>query len=230
MSRVIDNYLAVKAELEKACIKSGRQISDVKLLVVSKTVPVPVLMELYDFGIREFAENREPELAMKVAVMPKDIIWHFIGPVQSNKIRKVVNLAQVIHSVESRSQLERFDRIAGEENKNPQILLEVNVSGEKSKGGMTPDELPEIAVCASACRNVRFSGLMTMAPLGADEALLCSVFDRLRILNEKTGQSCNMALPLLSMGMSGDFPVAVACGSTVVRVGSKIFESIERIG
>ena len=229
MSLVIDNFLKVKSELEKACQAAGREISEVKLLVVSKTIPVPVLMELYEYGIREFAENREPELAVKAAAMPSDIVWHFIGPVQSNKIRKVVKLAQIIHSVESLSQLERFERIAGEEGKKPQILLEVNVSGEKSKGGMTPGELPEIARTAAACRNLDSRGLMTMAPIDADETELKAVFDGLRRLKEEIEQRENIALPVLSMGMSGDFPVAVSCGSTVVRVGSRIFEGIERI-
>ena len=229
MSLVIDNFLAVKSELARACAACGRPESDVKLLVVSKTIPVPVMMELYDYGIREFAENREPELAMKKAAMPDDIIWHFIGPVQSNKIRKVVKLAQVIHSVESSSQLEKFERIAGEENVSPEILLEVNVSGEASKGGMTPAELPAVAQMAAGCRNLRFAGLMTMAPFEAAENELTKIFSTLRELNEKCAADTGRELPLISMGMSGDFPVAVACGSTVVRVGSRIFEGIERI-
>ena len=229
MSRVIENYLAVKSEVESACSACGRAVDEVKLLVVSKTVPIPVLMELYDHGIREFAENREPELAMKSAAMPDDIIWHFIGPVQSNKIRKVVKLAQVIHSVESLSQLERFERIAGEEGKTPQILLELNVSGEASKGGMTPAELPEAAKRAAECKNLRFSGLMTMAPFEADEAELKQIFSTLKNLRDTEALRLNISLPILSMGMSGDFPTAIACGATVVRVGSKIFEGIERV-
>ncbi|MBE6375125.1 MAG: YggS family pyridoxal phosphate-dependent enzyme [Lentisphaerae bacterium] len=229
MSRVIDNYLAVKAEVEKACSDAGRNSDEVKLLVVSKTIPIPVLMELYDFGIREFGENREPELAMKSAAMPQDIIWHFIGPVQSNKIRKVVKLARVIHSVESLSQLERFERIAGEEQVSPEILLEVNVSGEASKGGMTPKDLPEIASVAARCVNIKFKGLMTMAPFNADQQELISVFSGLCDLKSGIEKNCNINLPCLSMGMSGDFAEAIACGATVVRVGSRIFEGIERI-
>lgn len=229
MSLVIENFLAVKADLARVCADCGRLEDDVKLLVVSKTIPVPVMMELYDYGIREFAENREPELAMKKAAMPDDIIWHFIGPVQSNKIRKVVKSAQVIHSVESLSQLERFERIAGEENVSPQILLEVNVSGEASKGGMTPEELPDAAQTAAKCRNVRFAGLMTMAPFEAEKAELRKIFSTLRELNGKCAADTGCDLPLISMGMSGDFPEAVACGSTVIRVGSRIFEGIERI-
>lgn len=229
MSRVIDNFLAVKAELEKSCRDAGRRVEEVKLLVVSKTIPIPVLMELYDFGIREFGENREPELAMKFDTMPRDIIWHFIGPVQSNKIRKVVKLAKVIHSVESLSQLERFERISGEENLSPEILLEVNVSGETSKGGVAPSELPALAEAAANCRNVQFKGLMTMAPFEAERTELISIFSRLRELKSNAEKSCNNSLPYLSMGMSGDFAEAVACGSTIVRVGSRIFEGIERI-
>lgn len=229
MSRVIDNYLAVKGDLSKACAACRRQEDEVKLLVVSKTIPIPVLMELYDHGIREFAENREPELAMKKAAMPDDIIWHFIGPVQSNKIRKIVRLADVVHSVESLSQLEKFERISGEEKRALQILLEVNVSGEESKGGMTPAELPEAAKRAAECANVKFSGLMTMAPFEAEKAELNAIFSTLARLKGEMENLCRSTLPLLSMGMSGDFPEAVACGATVIRVGSKIFEGIERI-
>lgn len=229
MSRVIENLLAVKDQLHSVCEASQRSDNDVKLLVVSKTIPCEVLMELYDHGIREFAENREPELAMKSAVMPSDICWHFIGPVQSNKIRKVVKLAQVIHSVESLAQLEKFERIAGEEEKFPEIFLEVNVSGEVSKGGMTPAELPAVAARAAECRFLRLKGLMTMAPLDAGEKELRSVFDGLRNLRDNIAQASGLELPHLSMGMSGDFPVAVDCGATIIRVGSRIFEGIERI-
>ncbi|MBE6356051.1 MAG: YggS family pyridoxal phosphate-dependent enzyme [Lentisphaerae bacterium] len=228
MSRVINNYLAVKRDVEKTCSACGRNPDEVKLLVVSKTIPVPVLMELYDHGIREFAENREPELAMKFDAMPKDIIWHFIGPVQSNKIRKVVKLAHFIHSVDSLDRLERFERIAGEESVKPGIFLEVNVSGEESKGGMTAAELPAVAARAMQCRNLDIRGLMTMAPFEAGIAELEKVFNGLRLLKEEQENTLNCCFPDLSMGMSGDFATAIRCGATVVRVGSKIFEGIGR--
>ena len=228
MSKVIDNYTAVKADVSAACAAASRDVDQVQLLTVSKTIPVPVMMELYEYGIREFAENREPELAMKKAAMPDDIVWHFIGPVQSNKIRKVVKLADVIHSIESLAQLERFERIAGEEKRRLKVLLEVNVSGEESKGGMTPSKLPEIALAASKCVNLDFAGLMTMAPFEADDAELEKIFSTLRILKEDCENALGRKLPLLSMGMSGDFPQAIACGSTVVRVGSKIFEGVQK--
>ena len=122
-----------------------------------------------------------------------------------------------------------IERIAGEENRNPEILLEVNISGEASKGGMNVADLPAAAEKAAACRNVRFSGLMTMAPFEAPEAELKEIFSSLKSLRDTLSEKLDIQLPVLSMGMSGDFPVAVLCGSTLVRVGSKIFEGIERI-
>jgi len=228
MSRVVDNFLSVKRDLEAACAGAGRDAGEVKLLVVSKTIPIPVLMELYDFGVREFGENREPELALKAASMPSDIIWHFIGPVQSNKIRRIVKCASVVHSVDSMDKLQRFDRICGEEGVRPEILLEVNVSGEASKGGMTPAELPGAAVAAARCANVDFQGLMTMAPLVAETAELLRIFAALRQLRDTAAAACGRALPTLSMGMSRDFPEAIRCGATVVRVGSRIFAGVAK--
>lgn len=228
MSRVQEKFSELCREVEDISRSCGRCAGDVKILVVSKTVPVEVMKELYACGVREFGENREPELAMKKAAMPDDIVWHFIGPVQSNKIRKVVKLADVIHSIESLAQLERFERIAGEEKRRLKVLLEVNVSGEESKGGMTPSKLPEIALAASKCVNLDFAGLMTMAPFEADDAELEKIFSTLRILKEDCENALGRKLPLLSMGMSGDFPQAIACGSTVVRVGSKIFEGVQK--
>ena len=140
MSRAPGNYRNTLNVLQQIAAKCGRKTDDVKLLVVSKTIPEAVLQELYDeCNIREFAENRVPELSGKVEHLPKDIKWHFIGPMQSNKIRKVVKMAQVIHSVESCEQIEKLDRIAGEENRHPEFFLEVNISGEASKGGLRGD-------------------------------------------------------------------------------------------
>lgn len=226
MSQLIDNLLAVKNEISAAAAAAGRSADDVKLLVVSKTKPLSVLQELYDYGIREFGENRIAELESKAAAMPNDVVWHFIGPVQSNKIRRIAKCASVIHSVDSMERLEKFDRIAGEENRSLQILLEVNVSGEASKGGMTPEELPEAAAVAARSRNLHFAGLMTMAPLTAAKDELLAIFKKLADLRDSVSEQCKVELPVLSMGMSGDFPEAIACGATVVRVGSRIFTGV----
>ncbi|MCI5778353.1 MAG: YggS family pyridoxal phosphate-dependent enzyme [Lentisphaeria bacterium] len=228
MSLVVENFLAVKAEVEAAAAAAGRDPGEVKLLVVSKTIPLPVIEELYACGVREFGENRISELAGKAAAMPGDVVWHFIGPVQSNKVRKIVQCADVIHSVDTVEKLERFDRIAGEEGKHPEILLEVNVSGEASKGGVAPAELPVLAAAAAGCAHLRCRGLMTMAPPAAEHDELMRIFSALRRLRDEVAAAGSRDWPVLSMGMSRDFPEAIDCGATIVRIGSRIFAGVPR--
>lgn len=223
MSAVSANYLSVQKQLSAAAEKSGRDPADVLLLAVSKTFPGENIMELYNIGVRHFGENRIPELESKKGALPEDIVWHFIGPLQSNKVRKAVRCASVIHSVESISLLEKIERIAGEEGKTVDILLEVNVSGEASKGGVAPEDLDPLAAAAVKCKNIRFAGLMTMAPLSAEQDELEKIFSTLAALKSSLEKKYAVKLEHLSMGMSGDFETAVACGSTIIRIGTAIF-------
>lgn len=223
MSTVLEQYRDIAARVAAAAQACGRAPGDVELLAVSKTFPASAIQELYEAGVRRFGENRVAELAEKAAVLPADIEWHLIGQLQSNKVRKAVQLASVIHSVDSLPLLERIDRIAGEENRHPVVLLEVNVSGEASKSGCTPEALCSLAETAVKCRNLEFRGLMTMAPAGAQEAELERVFRGLAGLRDGLEERLHCSLPLLSMGMSGDFETAIRCGSTLVRIGSAIF-------
>ena len=223
MRDVPANYRSVRREIDDIAVSCGRNPQDVLLLAVSKTMPEGDITSLYDIGIRDFGENRIQELERKAAALPEDIVWHFIGPLQSNKIRKAVKLASVIHSVEDISAVERLDRISGEEQKKVKFLIEVNVSGEASKGGVTPADFMEIARVAAQCQNAVFSGLMTMAPLEAPQEVLDSVFCGLAALKAQAEQELKITLPILSMGMSGDYANAIAAGSTVVRVGTAIF-------
>jgi pyridoxal phosphate enzyme (YggS family) len=223
MRDVAQNYRSVRSEIDACAASCGRDASEILLLAVSKTMPSEDIAALYDIGVRDFGENRIQELERKVAGLPEDIVWHFIGPLQSNKIRKAVKLASVIHSVEDISAVERLDRIAGEEQKKVKFLIEVNVSGELSKGGVTPADFMEIARAAAKCRTAVFSGLMTMAPFDAPQEVLDSVFTGLAALKKQAEQELKITLPILSMGMSGDYPNAIAAGSTIVRVGTAIF-------
>ena len=174
-------------------------------------------------GVRDFGENRIQELETKAARLPQDIVWHFIGSLQSNKIRKAVKLASVIHSVDSVSAVERLDRIAEEEGKCVKFLLEVNVSGEASKSGVPQADFMALARTAASCRTAVFAGLMTMAPLDAPTETLDAVFGGLAALRDRAEKEFGATLPLLSMGMSGDFANAVSHGSTIVRIGTAIF-------
>ena len=223
MMTLFDRYLAAERGVAAAAAACGRRREDILLLAVSKTVSAECIAELYDHGVRCFGENRAAVLAEKAKILPADIEWHFIGPLQGNKVRKVVQAASVIHSVDSPELLARLDRIVGEEGKQTRFLLEVSVSGEESKGGIPLTQLDELAAIAAECRHAVWSGLMTMAPLAAAEAELKSIFGRLAAERARLEQRFERKLPLLSMGMSGDYREAIACGSTVVRLGTCIF-------
>ncbi len=223
MPGVVENYGEIRRRVAVAASAAGRGPGAVHILAVSKTFPVEPIRELYASGVRIFGESRVAELAEKAGSLPADIEWHFIGRLQSNKARKVLQLAQVIHSVDSAPLLERLERIAGEENLRRRFLLEVNVSGEASKAGVSLAEIDPVAELAAGCRSLEWAGLMTMAPEGSSEAELRDVFARLRECRDRLAQKFNRELPLLSMGMSGDFEIAVAEGSTLIRVGSSIF-------
>ena len=209
-----DQVLAGIADAERA---AGRPCGSAKLVAVSKTFPVDSIQRVYDRGQRIFGESRVEELMQKATTLPHDIEWHFIGHLQNNKVKKVLEYACMIHSVDSIRLLERIDRLAGELGKCPQLLLEVNVSGEVSKYGFSAEELPEAVRRARELANIELSGLMTMAPLDATEDELLRVFSALKSLAD------NMEIAELSMGMSGDYVEAIACGATLVRIGSAIF-------
>lgn len=213
----IEQYNEVKKEIASALASAGRAPDGAELIAVSKTFPASDILAVYNAGQRRFGESKADELAAKAAALPGDIEWHFIGHLQSNKVRSVVAHAHVIHSVDSAKLLERIERIAGEEHVQVEALLEVNISGEASKFGLTPEAAEELARQSSGMHNVKVTGFMTMAPEVAGEDELIRVFSGLKKLADKCG------LGKLSMGMSGDFKTAIACGATLVRIGTAIF-------
>lgn len=213
----IEQYNEVKREIANALASAGRAPDGAELIAVSKTFPTSDILAVYNAGQRKFGESKADELAAKAAVLPGDIEWHFIGHLQSNKVRSVVAHAHVIHSVDSAKLLERIERIAGEEHVQVEALLEVNISGEASKFGLTPEAAEELARQSIGMHNVKVTGFMTMAPEGAGEDELIRVFSGLKKLADRCG------LGKLSMGMSGDFKTAIACGATLVRIGTAIF-------
>lgn len=223
MSKITQHYDEVLNRMAKAAQENGRPLGDIQLLAVSKTFPAESILELYKHGVRAFGENRAAELAEKATALPADIEWHFIGHLQANKVRKVVQIAQVIHSVDSLELLTRLDRIAGEEGKRPMVLLEVNVSGEESKSGVKYQELEALAAQAVALPHIDFKGFMTMAPLAAEPYRIAAIFELLKRACERIEKSLNCSLPVLSMGMSNDFEIAIRHGASLLRVGSLIF-------
>ena len=214
----------VRERLNHAARTAGREPSEIKLIAVSKTFPQEAIEEAYGDEQRLFGENRVQELEIKVPALAEDIEWHLIGHLQSNKVVKAVVLADYIHAVDSEKLIRRIDRLAGEAGTKPKILLEINISGEETKFGVKSEtETLTLAQVATSCKNVDFVGLMTMAPYGSTEEELHNVFGGLRKLRDKIETELDIVLPELSMGMSGDFEIAIQEGATFIRVGTAIF-------
>lgn len=222
MNSFAERYALLQQDVQQICRQCNRNENDVRILAVSKTFPVEAIIEAYSCGVRMFGENKIQELAAKASQLPEDIQWHFIGHLQSNKAAKAVELAHWIHSVDSLKLLNKLDRCAGEQHKRPVILLEVN-SGEDAKSGVSYDELPELAKAAKDAVNLDFRGLMTMAPLCDDPAVWRNAFAKLQAARNELEKSLGISLPELSMGMTGDLAEAVREGSTMLRIGSRLF-------
>lgn len=220
MGMVREQIDFVNGEIEKAKAKSG-VTRPVTLVAVTKTFPPQKIQEAYDAGCRTFGENRVQEMMEKIEFFP-DAQWHLIGHLQKNKAKYVVGKACLIHSVDSFDLMEEINRIALKKGVVQDVLLEVNISGEITKYGLTTDEIKDIIIKIGELGSVRVRGLMTMAPKSDDPNQVRWVFKKAKELFEKY----RAELPdfdVLSMGMSGDYTVAVEEGATMVRVGSLIF-------
>lgn len=210
-----------------AARRAGRDPSEVTLVAVGKTKPASMIRELYDLGVRDFGENKVQELTAKYEELPKDIRWHMIGHLQSNKVKYIVDKVAMIHSVDSLRLAQVIEKEAVKKDvDHVDVLLEVNVSGEESKYGMTPAEVEEQIDQFLDLKRVRIRGFMTVAPFAEDPEEVRPYFKRLKQLSvdiqNKTIDN-NIDVGLLSMGMSGDFEAAIEEGASFVRVGTRIF-------
>ena len=220
-----DNLAHVKERVKAACMRSGRNPDDVTILAVSKTKPAEDIMALYEAGQRDFGENYVQELREKHEKLPSDIRWHMIGHLQRNKVKYIADFIEMIHSVDSAALALTIEKEAAKHDRVIPVLIEVNVAGEESKYGVTPDEVPERARVIGDLPHVSLRGLMTSAPLVRDPEEDRAVFRKLAQLGVDMNleNDNNVKVDVLSMGMSNDFEVAVEEGSTCVRVGTVIF-------
>lgn len=220
-----ENIAYVEQTIEKACERAGRQKEDVTLIAVSKTKPVELLREAYEAGARDFGENKVQELLDKIPELPGDIRWHMIGHLQRNKVKYIVDKVYMIHSVDSLRLAEEISREAVKKGVEVNILLEVNVAEEESKFGAASEEAIRLAEQVRVLPGIHIQGLMTVAPYTEDAEENRKFFQKLKQLSvdieKKNIDNVNMAV--LSMGMTGDYPVAVEEGATYVRVGTGIF-------
>ncbi len=220
-----ENLVQVEKNIETACQRAGRSRDEVTLIAVSKTKPVRMLQEAYDLGVRVFGENKVQEMTEKYEVLPRDIHWHLIGHLQRNKVKYIIDKAELIHSVDSLRLAETIEKEAAKHQMTANILIEVNVAKEESKFGLMPEELDSFVDKISVFPHIRVKGLMTIAPFVSNPEENRPIFARLRKLSVDIARKNidNITMSILSMGMTNDYQIAIEEGATMVRVGTGIF-------
>lgn len=217
----------VVENIQSACRRSGRNANDVTLIAVSKTKPAEMIEEMYALGVRNFGENKVQELTDKYEKLPKDIRWHMIGHLQTNKVKYIVGKVAMIHSVDS----EKLARVIQKESEKADvvtdIMLEVNISGEESKFGLSPEKVLPLVRLIASMPNIRLCGLMTIPPNVDNTEENRHIFVKLRKLSVDIASENidNVSVAMLSMGMTNDYETAVEEGATYVRVGTALFGS-----
>jgi hypothetical protein len=226
---IADNWRAVEARVAAACARAGRSAAEVTIVAVSKTHPAEAIREAWAAGATDFGENYAQELATKAAELAgapaadpsRALRWHFIGRLQRNKAKLVAGRVALVHAVDTVELAEELARRAG--GAVQPILLAVNLGGEATKGGVTAGAAPALARALVAVTGASLDGLMTMPPPSDDPEASRPCFQDLRALRDRLADQLGRPLPVLSMGMSHDFEVAIACGATHVRIGTAIF-------
>lgn len=220
-----ENLQQVEENIKKACKKSGRDRADVTLIAVSKTKPVEMLQTVYDCGVRDFGENKVQEMCDKMEVLPGDIKWHMIGHLQTNKVKYIVGRTELIHSVDSVHLAVEIQKQAVKKDVIVPILIEVNIAEEESKFGIHKEDTIAMVRQIAEMDHLRIKGLMTIAPFvenAEDNRLYFREIKQLSV-DIKNQNIDNVSMDVLSMGMTGDYEVAIEEGATLVRVGTGIF-------
>lgn len=222
---VAENYRIVEEKVCQACERSGRSRSEVTLIAVSKTKPVQMIQEAMKAGANIFGENKVQELCEKYEALPEELHWHMIGHLQRNKVKYVVDKAEYIHSVDSLRLAEEISKEALKRNIQAKILIEVNVAGEESKFGVSTEDTEDLIRAIAGLPNICIEGLMTIAPYVENPEENRPIFRSLKKLavDIKMKNIDNVHMGVLSMGMTGDYEVAIEEGATMVRVGTGIF-------
>ena len=224
----VQRLAEVRERMADACRRGGREPAAVELVAVSKTFPAEAVRELADTGQTVFGESRLQEAEPKIAALPGNLCWHFIGHLQRNKVRKALPMFDVVHSIDSLRLAHAVDETAAELGLFPKVYLEVNLAGEGAKHGFVAEELPVVFNELLDMRRLEILGLMAIPPAVDEPAAARPWFVKLRELRDRLAAQAGVPLPGLSMGMSGDYEVAIEEGATVVRVGSALFGTRSR--
>ena len=222
---IAENIRSVEQRIQAACARAGRRRDEVTLICVTKTMPVTDLQEAYDEGQRNFGENRVQEITEKYPLLPDNIRWHMIGHLQRNKVKYLMDRVVMIHSVDSASLARTISKEAVKAGRTMDILLEVNAAGEESKFGLSYEEVLPLVREIAPLPGLHICGLMTVAPYTDDPETNREFFKKLRDLSVDIDRQSidNVSMHTLSMGMTGDFEVAIEEGATHIRVGTAIF-------
>ena len=223
MTDVAASLDRVRDRIAAAAARAERNPKDVRLVAVSKSVPVTRMREAMAAGQRDFGENRAPEAAEKHRELGGEVVWHFVGRLQRNKVRSLAGWVDLIHSVDRQELAEEIDRRAAGTSGRQDVLVEVNLTGDPGRGGVAPPELPELFRVVAQLPAVRVTGLMAMAPAGPPEEARPLFREAARLREEMARQFPELEIQHLSMGMSQDYEVAVEEGATLVRVGEAVF-------
>lgn len=222
---ILENINSVRANIKKACDKAGRDIDEVTLIAVSKTKPYTAIKDALPSGILDYGENKVQELSEKFEILPKNIRWHMIGHLQRNKVKYLVGKTTLIHSVDSLRLAEQIEKDFGKADETANILIEVNMAQEESKFGITSVETEELIRNIAKLPHIRIKGLMTIAPYTDNPETNRSYFSNMKQLSVDIAAKNidNVSMDVLSMGMTGDYQVAIEEGATIIRVGTGIF-------
>src|SRR6266496_3299646 len=220
---IAENLARVREQIAQAAAKARRAVDEIELVAITKTHPAEKVREAIEAGQNLFGESRVQEARAKIPELPSNLRWHFVGHLQKNKIRHALPLFELIHSVDSLALAEDINRIAEEEGLHPRVLVEVNVAGEGSKCGFSPEKLRDQMEELLALPRLSILGLMTIPPLAEEAEASRKYFVQLRELRDRLQTEFRVDLAQLSMGMTQDFPVAIEEGATLIRVGTAIF-------
>ena len=225
--RLIDNWLRTQQDVRQALRNAGRAPESIRIIGVSKYVTSDVAQALLEAGCIDLGESRPQQLIEKASHIDRQsVTWHLIGHLQRNKAKRMVELADWIHSVDSLKLLENIAGYASQVGRAPRLLIEVNVSGDQDKHGFRVDELLEAWPAIMSVKGVKIDGLMAMAGIEANDTQTREQFAAVRELRDELCHRFGSSLPELSMGMSGDFEAAIQEGATMIRVGSRLFEGV----
>ncbi len=228
MNSIAENLQRVREQMAQAAAKARRPVEEIELVAITKTHPAEKVREAIEAGQTLFGESRVQEARRKIAELPSNVRWHFVGHLQKNKVRHALPLFEIIHSVDSLALAEEINRIAQEEGLHPRVLLEVNVGGEGSKFGFAPEKLRTELESLLALPRLSILGLMCIPPIAQEVEASRKYFVQLREFRDSLQTEFRVDLAQLSMGMTQDYWIAVEEGATLVRVGTAIFGERER--